>query len=153
MRRDDFYRNIAADIERCKRSVLGVAPCADDPDDTLPFSYTIGNQLRGLPELLIVCPLEAGLGALNILSDLMIERGRAFDDGELVGIGGKLPVKVICADQRARDEFTVQAGQFFGTEDYDVQQVLAPDRSGRFPGEPDCDPPYRDVPVLKAKPH
>jgi hypothetical protein len=139
--RGNFFANIAADIDRDKRSIVGVA-------DSPPFAYTIGNQARGLPELLIFCsPAAAGL--LNILSDLMIERGSAFADGELVNLGGKFPVKVVCADARAQDEFTIQAGQYFGTEDYDVQQVLAPDRSGRFPDEPHCAPPYGEVPLLK----
>jgi len=36
----------------------------------------------------------------------MIKRGSAFADGELVNFGGKHPVKIIDADQRARDEYT-----------------------------------------------
>jgi hypothetical protein len=43
----------------------------------------------------------------------MIDRGRAFDDGELVSLGGKFPLKVITAnDDRAQSEFTIQAGQY-----------------------------------------
>ena len=39
-------------IARRGRSFVGVFPC--EGDDGHAFSYTIGNHLRGLPELLIV---------------------------------------------------------------------------------------------------
>jgi len=144
--RQDFYNDIARDIARNKRSIICVAP--DSPNDS-PFCYTIGNQQLDLPELLMFVSPKAG-GILNVLSERMIERGRAFDDGELVDCGGKFPVRIINADERAKNEFTIQAGEVFG-QDYEVQQVLAPDRSGRFPGEPGCDAPYKDVPVLQAR--
>jgi hypothetical protein len=94
--------------------------------------------------------------AVNVLDDLsqtMIERGSAFADGELVKLGGKYPFKIIDADQRAHDEYTIQAGQYHDTEDYRVQQVLIPDRNGRYPDDPECQQPYATVPVLGHRRH
>jgi hypothetical protein len=130
-----------------KRLVLPVEGNEDGP----PFCYTIGNHPRGLPELLVFCSPKAGTELLDYLSDLMIERGRGFDDGELIDLGGKVPCKIIHADERAKNDFTIQVGQFFGTENYDVQQVLVPDPSGRFPGEPNCALPYGGAPLLRRK--
>jgi hypothetical protein len=143
--RNRFYRGIRADIENHKRSVICVGADEDNPS----FAYTIGNQRRGLPELLVIGVDAAGAGILNRLSDMMIERGCAFGDSELVSLGGKFPCKVVGAGERAQRDFTIQAGQFFGTETYDVLQVLTPDRDGRFPDEPDCAAPYCDIPVLR----
>jgi len=88
---------------------------------------------------------------LNDLSQQLMERGIAFEEGELVNLGGKFPVKIVTADQRAQRDYTIQAGQFLGTEDYVVQQALIPDRNGRFPDEPECQPPYSTIPVLNQR--
>ena len=88
---------------------------------------------------------------LNTFSNMMIGRGAAFADGELVDPGDMFPVRIINADHRARDEYTVQAGQHFGHEDYRVLQVLIPDDSGRFPDHPECQPPFSAIPVLRAR--
>ncbi len=83
------------------------------------------------------------------LSQQMIERGCAFDNGERVRLTvARVPVKLVVASGIARDEYTVQAGVHFGHEKYAVMQVVVPDPAGRFPGEPGCDAPWSEVPVL-----
>lgn len=52
---------------------------------------------------------------------------------------------MIATSDAARRNYTIQAGQFYGHEDYEVQQILFPDRSGRYLDDPRCD--YR-LPVL-----
>lgn len=117
-----------------------------------PFTYTIGNAEKGLPELLMV-----GIGSktshdvLNDLSEKMVERGRAFDDLERVDVGGKVPVCVIEADDVVKEKFTIQVGGALGIDDrdYRVLQVLCPDEEGRLPWQSDCAEPYRSLPVYK----
>ena len=138
-------KDIENDIQRYGRCVLCVGGEADSP----PFAYTIGNWLRGLPELLIIGTIKGAL--LNNLSQKLIERGAAFEEGELVNLGGKFPVKIVTADQRAQRDYTIQAGQYHGTEDYPVQQVLACDRSGHFPDDPACQPPYSTLPMFNRR--
>jgi hypothetical protein len=88
------------------------------------------------------------------MTRIMRERGTPFTDGELVSLGGKFPVKVVDIDaERARREYTVQAGQYYDDENYEVQQVLVPDRNGRFPGEPEVQAPFSDVPILRTARH
>jgi|SRR5262245_18014098 len=140
-----LQKGIADDVRRERRSVL----CIPGEEDSPSFAYTIGNWLLGLPELLIIGTTKGYL--LNILSEKQIERGAAFEEGELVNLGGKFPVKIVTADQRAHREYTMQAGQYLGTEDYVVQQVLACDRNGRLPDEPGCQPPYSMLPVLSQR--
>jgi hypothetical protein len=50
--------------------------------------------IEGLPELLMIGGTAAAY-LLNDLSEKMIERRAAFNDGELVKLGGKYPVKII----------------------------------------------------------
>jgi hypothetical protein len=140
---DVIRQRTEGDIAEYGRTVICVAGEAD----SLPFAYTIGNWTQGLPELLVIGTARGGF--LNDLSRKLIERGRAFQDGQLVGLGGKKPVKIINANQDAQESYTIQAGNYFGTDDYPVQQVLIPDRNGRFPIDPECLPPYSNFPVLR----
>ena len=55
----EFYENMQDDIRRFGRSVVCVFPTVDGPDFDLPFSYTIANQAKGLPELLVIGSVEA----------------------------------------------------------------------------------------------
>jgi len=130
-------------IRRFGRSVVCVFPTVDGPDSDLPFSYTIGNQAKGLPELLVI---GSGRGTyLNEMSERMIKRGCAFDHGEIIdtgpGKGGeKYRVKIINASDAVREHYTIQAGVFYETHNYRVQQVGLSDLQGHFPGEEGCDP-------------
>jgi hypothetical protein len=140
-----FHKGVARDIKRDGRSIA----CIVGDKGEFSFAYTIGNQAKGLPELLVIGTRDGGF--LNDLSEQMIERGRAFTDGELVHITrGLRPMKAIVAGGKVRDEYTIQAGQHFDTEDYAVLQMLVCDKDGRFPDEPGCKEPYSRVPVLRA---
>jgi Domain of unknown function (DUF4262) len=141
-----FHEGTTDHIKRSGRSIIGIFPCEDD--DGWSFAYTIGNHLKNLPELLIIGTSNGRL--LNDLSQMMLDVGRSFLDGQLVRIGdARLPVKIIRANSIAQADFTIQAGQYFGHEDYAVMQVLASDRTGKFPGEDGCQKPYSLVPVLR----
>ena len=141
-----FHDNTAEHIRLLGRTIIGVFP--REGDDDYPFAYTIGNHLKRLPELLVIGTAHAGF--LNDLSEMMIAAGRPFLDGQLVRIGdARLPVKAIRANSSAQADYTIQAGQYFGREDYEVMQVMLPDRAGRFPGEDGCQPAYANIPVLR----
>jgi hypothetical protein len=145
----ELHENIAGDIRRDGRSVL----CIGREEDSPAFAYTIGNALKNLPELLMIGNISAAY-LLNDLSQRMIGRGGAFDDGELVDVGGKFPLKVINADsERTQRDYTIQVGEHLGHENYAVQQVLICDKEGRFPDDPECARPYSTVPVLKKLVH
>jgi Domain of unknown function (DUF4262) len=139
------HARTAEDIERFGRSILIVG----EGEEGWPFSYTIGNHLRELPELLIIGTSRGG-ALLNALSQKMIDAGKPFENGQLVSVGGRLPVKVIrCNVAAAQTDYTIQVGEYFGHQDYSVMQVLLPDRSGKFPGEDGCQPLWSECPVLR----
>jgi Domain of unknown function (DUF4262) len=143
--RREFHDGTTEHIRRSGRSIIGVVP---EADDDLPFAYTIGNHLKKLPELLVIGTCRAAF--LNDLSELMIRTGKPFLDGQLVRINAaRPPVKLIRANDIARTDYTVQAGQYLGHENYAVMQVLIPDRNGRFPGENGCQEPFSLLPVLR----
>jgi Domain of unknown function (DUF4262) len=144
--RAEFDRETFRHIAQYGRSIIGVSGCGGEP----PFSYTIGNHLKNLPELLIIGSSEAFY--LNHLSRLMITRRRSFDDGELIQLLPlSLPLALVRVDDRiVWDEYTVQAGVYFGDNDYAVMQAVRSDKQGRFPDQSGCDPPWSLFPILRV---
>lgn len=124
-------------IQSHGRAVIGVFDSG--------FSYTIGNTLKGVPELIMIGGIDVRHMALilNYVSDHLIEKG-VPDDG-IVDIGGQFPMKVIKASHRAQDEFMFQASRYHGTEDYDVLQVIVPDKTGKYQGDEGFDRYYETV--------
>ena len=140
-----FHRDTAGIIARYGRTIIGVGGGdAGEP----PFSYSIGNHLKGLPELLIIGSCQAPY--LNEMSRLMIARGRPFDEGELVKtLTLLLPMNAHHVGARvAWDEYCVQAGEHLGHDDYSLTQMVLSDKEGRFPGDDGCQEPWASLPVL-----
>lgn len=143
----DYFQTMAKLIAKNGRAVQSV------PATQLQrgFAYTVGNQEKGYPELLILGAWGETAGAiLDALSRLMLARKKAFTDGELV----ELPEYSIkftvynALDPRAKTDYCRQAGNFYDNQDYKVQQVVIPDPEGRLPGDPECDENYK-VPLLR----
>jgi hypothetical protein len=142
----ELFQQIAQNIATHKRQIVGVVGDKKQP----AFAYTIGNQEKGLPELLLIGNFDAGMMAtiLDKLSDQLLLQGKPFDNGSLISLGGKQNVAVWDTTYDAL-RYTCQAGQFYGNEDYKVQQVVIPDRKGRYPEDPLCHKNWK-VPVMKA---
>ena len=144
---DPFYIHIKDTIEREERQILAIGPDGKSP----PFFYSIGNHLKGLPELLLIGPWKPDLGmqALNLLSTQMLERKGPFGNGEQVNIGGDFDFQVWDTTVISKLQYTLQATEFFGHQEYTVQQVVIPDPHGRYPGDKRVHKRYR-VPVLRS---
>jgi hypothetical protein len=144
----EVYARIIADIDKHGRSCMGVFPLPDSKDPTNEaFTYTIGNSLVGLPELLVIGIYgQAAIGILNAISDALKEAPDPFVEGPLE-IGGKFPPYLVEAAESVKGDFTIQATQVLGRLDYRVMQVVFCDREGRFPWDAGCAEPYRNVKV------
>ena len=143
---DEFQFQIASNIAMHGRQIIGVIP---EPRKT-GFSYTIGNHIKGLPELLIIGNFNPHMmgQALNKLSEMLIERGKPFDNGSSVSLGGAMSLMAWDTQPEAKTRFTIQASEYFGTDEYTVQQLVLPDPDGHFPDDPKCNKDYK-VPILK----
>ncbi|HEV8015209.1 MAG TPA: DUF4262 domain-containing protein [Stellaceae bacterium] len=142
-------RDITEKITASGQCVQVVYRTEHEPPDKQPFMYTIGNYHHGLPELLMVDTDKTPFAnILNRLGEMQRARGRAFADEELVSIGGKFPVRIVDAGVIGRTKYATFVGIFYGTQNYDVRQVLVPDLQGRWPDTPGCDLPYRRQPIL-----
>ena len=142
----EFYAKVGDVIAREKRQIISVKGGKHHFD----FVYTIGNQEKNLPELLLIGDRsDHAVRLLILLSDKMIEQKGPFEDEEIVQVTSGLSVKLIDAkDPIAKMEYTVQAGIFYKCEDYKVQQVVVPDAAGKWPEEAECHADYK-VPLLR----
>jgi hypothetical protein len=96
--------------------------------------HTIGNHQLGLPELLMlgdnrIAPI------LNAVCEVMRKNNRPFRQDELIDLGAVFPLRIL--NDEATKCFTQRVGNYYGTNDYDVQLILMPDIFGRYPDEPD----------------
>jgi hypothetical protein len=128
---DDFYDRLAETIAQHGRSIMGVF---DNDGDQLPFTYTIGNSSRPtpMPELLVIGTARGDF--LDDLSQMMIDSDAAFEDGQIVLIpGGRMPVKIIRANNTARMEYALQAGRYFGQTTTQSCKSWCPIKMGSTP--------------------
>jgi hypothetical protein len=105
------------------------------------FCYTIGNHEKGLPELLCIgnFPMKVIGNILNIVGYRQREFNRAPAEGlYAIGHGYQLPVKIRKCGDRAKTDYTIQVGQYYNTEEYDVYQVILSDKNKLFPGDLGC---------------
>ena len=142
--RDPFYSRIAKHIREHGWRLQGVL----GDEENFPFFYTIGNHQLGLPELLLIGSYD-NADILNWVCDKLRRNARPFRDGELIYGYTKLPLKSLNAGDEAKEQYTVQVGQYYGTENYAVLQIVIPDKSGRYPDDPKCDVPFCWIPLLR----
>nr|WP_250808464.1 DUF4262 domain-containing protein [Neorhizobium tomejilense] len=118
------------------QQVREIAPHGRQPK----FFYTIGNASHGLPELLLIgnASTQIGYMIMEIFGGMMRERGRALPEG-LIDINWTFPFKIRKAGLLARLRYTVQAGEFIGSDDYEVLQIMFCDKAGRYPDEKGCE--------------
>jgi hypothetical protein len=95
-----------------------------------------------LPEVLAIGGDQRVSGPLSDLVAIMRKRKAAFANGELVSLGGRLPVKVITLNvDDVSDHYTRAVEGHYGTRNYAVQQMLIPDPDGKYADEPGCKEP------------
>lgn len=140
----DLSFHISVLLSRFPRAVL----CINDIEGGPTHHYTVGNQRKGLPELLLIGNLAGAEGILHILSDKLLELNKPFGHGDRIILPSGSLVQMWDTCDTAKSDYTFQAGQYFETDDYTVQQVVFSDPSGRFPEDPECHPICK-VPVLK----
>ena len=112
-----------------------------DPDGVKDaFCYTVGNALHGLPELLFIAniPQHQQAMILNAVGAHMRETGK-LEEG-LLDIEWTFPFKIRKCSDLAKENFTIQAGNYLGREDYEVYQVMICDPKGRYPGDEGIEP-------------
>lgn len=144
---DSLLSKTKSDIEKYGWSAVGVMPTIDDPGPT--FTYTIGFQEHGHPELIVV-----GLApevAHTMLYGLYerVKQGDVFEDGQRDnGVLDDYDVlfKAVPADGRPLN----MARNYYDLDELPALQVVWPDAQGLFPDEWGFDPKFYGKQDLEA---
>jgi hypothetical protein len=134
---------VRADIERYGLHVTGVIPTAN-ADLPYPFTYTTALEVPyGHPELLVVgIPPELAHQVINA-AVAQIKEGKRYGEGTHDVLQG-FPVyaRRVPDDPDTYDELFGECVRACGGRDFDVLQLVLPDKQRRFPWDPDCGPAY-----------
>jgi hypothetical protein len=149
---EDFLRRKQEIIDKVGWAVMHVLPNGDDPDDphdpddpdaTTPFAYTVGLTAHGYPELFIA-GLAPGIAhaLLNDLAGRVYDQAKRFTHGQRVSdlIAGYDAIIVEGPVIEALPPMAAIAR--YGRDQIRLQQIVWPDRQGRFPWQDgyDLDP-------------
>jgi len=122
-------------IDRVGWSVTMVLPTDGEPGP--PFAYTVGLTEHGFPELVIAgLPPHIAQALLNDLAGRVYDRADRFRHGQRIGdlLAG---YDAVIVDGPATEALYPGAAYArYGTDRVRLQQVVWPDRAGRFPWEP-----------------
>jgi len=115
-------------VGRGSWAIMGV-----EGSDTEPtFSYTIGLHHKGFPEIIMV-----GLGRIHahtILNDcaaMMIYQSSKFPHGTVITELANMPTVIIDIDKK--QDYAFQAYNHYKHWDFEMQQLVMPDKKGLFP--------------------
>jgi len=97
------------------------------------FTYTVGLHHKNLPELIMV-GLNPNI-AMHILNDcghMMVDNG-PFKHGTQIDELANMPTIIVDVEQK--QDYAIQAFNHYKHWDFKLQQLVMPDRKGRFPWE------------------
>lgn len=117
-----------------------------------PWTYTIGNADKGLPEL-IMCGIDprSAMGILNDIGTRMRTGGVPLEPGTFIHEVANMPMRIDAVHPSWIPELMCQSvyrEERLGRDGEALRalQITWPDRAGLFPGEPG-----HDVGMLKAQ--
>lgn len=109
-----------------------------------PFSYSLGANTVGLPDLIIS---GLALPGGKIINDILKEARNGMELKEGIQLTQFADIPLVLRrlkPAQVRDRM-FQAFSFYGHEDWDVFQVVYPDPNGIFPGQEGYDFPLQEL--------
>jgi hypothetical protein len=123
---DEWVRATVADVGWAVVAVSG----------GVPYAFTIGlRRSYGLPEVAMFGLREQDMQIwLNNCAELLRDRGKPFADGDpFARVIERFPVQTRAVHPSWHPALFGALGRHYGTLDVPVQQVVWPDRDGRWP--------------------
>ncbi|MBG0563239.1 DUF4262 domain-containing protein [Actinoplanes aureus] len=132
--RDDFFERQSEIIDEYGWAVVHVLPADDDPEETVPFAYTVGLTGFGFPELAITgLDPEAGHQILNELACRLCDDGLRLSHGQRISDLLADQEVVIVAGEATEEVFPGAALARYGDERVHLRQIVWPDLDNRYP--------------------
>lgn len=131
----DLRKRTFNNINEFGISVIGVF-------DEIPFTYSIGAKKINKPDIFLpFLDAQSGTYFINKVFEL-IKKEIVTDSCIIDGLANNnLSLALIKTDivfnAFIKNKYTIQAGQYYETEDYDLYQIVIPDINNKFPWESD----------------
>jgi hypothetical protein len=123
-------------------AVIGVF--ADEANGVPGFSYTVGLTAKGLPELITLgLPEDSARHILNDAARRLLA-GERFESGQILHELANLPLSVRLVDDANARSTAYSAFRHF-PDGCRFLQLVWPNRSGAFPGDPECEQRFVDI--------
>jgi hypothetical protein len=126
--------NIAKNVKDGYWGIVGV------PDANPPFYYSVGLDHHAAPDIILIgsIPPQSAMGLINTAGEYIMENELdQFDVQTPYDQIANLPTAFIDISEEAKREYCVQAFNHYGNWDFQVQQLVWPDREGLFPWDVD----------------
>lgn len=102
-----------------------------DDDGSIPFTYTVGQAMYGAPDWMLSGPIDPRVVA-RLLNYVGLTLEPKPEAGGVLDIGGKYPFRVV-------EVTDLEAAELYGCFKYGdnvrANQLVWPDRNGRYPGD------------------
>jgi len=97
------------------------------------FVYTVGLHLKNLPELIMVglSPSKTQ-SIINDCGEWMVENGE-FKHGTQIDDLANMPTVIIDVAFDEKEEYAIQAFNYYGHWEFRMQQLVMPDKNWLFP--------------------
>lgn len=146
---DDPERKVIADVEQYGWHCLHVLGGEDTPQ----FSYTIGLQYTwSHPELIVVgLPPDVAHGILGLMVDALKTGTPIALDRPTDALLEDLPCVFVPVPKERYAEWVGFARWYYEGNDFELVQIVWPNREGHFPWHSQASKPFRAVqPILGA---
>lgn len=145
---DAVFNKIKDSVQSGHWMVIGVG--ASHSEDYPHYCYTVGLHSHGLPEIILFgLPMETGQSILNTAADQVLNNGTALPHGtQLDKVASKPLVLVDVPESEKKYELTNMVRQYYRSTNYRLQQLVMPDKQGRFPWQKSVDPKFLRIQPL-----
>jgi hypothetical protein len=130
MNNTPFNKRITDDIERCGITVMGIF----GDELNAPFYYSIGARAFDVNDLYISClNQQMGMFTVNNVFYHLIS-GNITEPCLIEGLLGNDLALVLVTDlEKIKTDKTIQTGNYYNDDDYNVFQIVLPDTNNKFP--------------------
>ncbi len=142
---EERIRNIHADMaEKIQKYGWSTLMIFGTKEGELPFSYTLGAKTVGLPDLIISGLFRGGAAILNsIMSEA--RNGLELKEGVAYPQFANMPLMLKRLKPSQVKDRMYQTFDLYGSDDFEVFQVVYPDPNGIFPEAEGYDFPRQEL--------
>lgn len=140
---NDYERSVVANVRKFGWHCTSVAPRLGEEGES--FSYTVGLQHSYGSSELIILGLPGGTAhsIFSIFVDRLREGRPIALDAPSEDLLKDYPCVFVPVPRPRYNDYVLSALWYYAEQDFELHQLVYPDREGRFPWHPEAAPAFR----------